>query len=82
MTTQPKTLEPKNTLTQAKSNRVLLQMLEEYQVQYLVFDYEYDNQLIQFFRLQPGWGIDFQDGDAVLFVRTDMENDINKEVTL
>jgi hypothetical protein len=79
MIAQPKNLRPNKAITQAKSNRVLLKLLEEYQVQCLVFEYENDRQLIQFFRLQPGWGIDFEDGDVVFFVRTNTGNDLNKE---
>lgn len=44
-------------------------LIDDYQVQFLVFDFESDNRLIAFFRTQPEWQVDFENQEAVLFVR-------------
>ncbi len=46
-------------------------LLDEYGVESMVYDSHQDAQWIQFFRVNPAWVIDFEDQDAVLFVRGD-----------
>jgi len=47
------------------------QVLDEYGVQFLVLDCRSDADLLEMFRSQPAWTIDFEDGEAVIFARTD-----------
>jgi len=47
-------------------------VLDEYGVQFLALDRYGDSDLLNLFRSQPGWTVDFEDGEAVLFIRTDI----------
>jgi len=49
-----------------------LRGLDEYDVRFLVLDLDSDRKLVEFFQSQPGWTVDFEDGEAVLFVRADV----------
>lgn len=48
-----------------------LKVLDEYGAQYLVLNRGTDNSLINLFRSQRGWRVDFEDEEAVLFARAD-----------
>ncbi|MBN1583085.1 MAG: hypothetical protein JXA89_20420 [Anaerolineae bacterium] len=48
-----------------------LKMLDEYGVQFLALDIESDRWLVKLVEVQPEWVVDLQDGESVLFVRTD-----------
>ena len=39
-------------------------------VQYLFLDTERDIKLLQIFQTNPGWSLDFSDGESVVFART------------
>ena len=45
--------------------------LDEYGVQFLILNRRDDSDLLNLFRSQPGWAVDFEDGEAVIFVRAD-----------
>jgi len=47
------------------------QVLDEYGAQFLVLDCHSDADLLEMFRSQPAWTVDFEDREAVIFVRTD-----------
>ena len=47
------------------------QVLDEYGVQFLVLDCHSDADLLEMFRSQPAWTVDFEDEEEVIFVRTD-----------
>ena len=51
--------------------------LDEYGVQFLILDTHSDGDLLNLFRSQPGWNIDFEDGEAVIFARTDIPQSTN-----
>lgn len=51
------------------TNRDWLGVLDEYNVEFLVLSLHSDSDLVGFFRSQPGWIIDFEDEESVLFVR-------------
>jgi hypothetical protein len=46
-------------------------MLDEYNSASLALNRGNDDWLIRIFQVHPGWKIDFQDEEVVLFVRTD-----------
>jgi hypothetical protein len=46
-----------------------LAALDRYGVQFLVVDKQRDGALLDLVRSQPGWSIDFEDGDSALFRR-------------
>ena len=46
-------------------------MLDEYGVQFLVLDRHDDSDLLKLFRSQPGWAVDFEDKEAIIFARAD-----------
>ncbi len=48
-----------------------LESLDEHDVQFLALDVRDDSNLVKLFRSQPEWMIDFEDREAVLFVRSD-----------
>lgn len=50
-------------------NEDWLEVLDEYGVEFLALDLHSDSDLVRFFRSQPGWAVDFEDEEAVLFVR-------------
>lgn len=47
-----------------------LGLLDEHDVQFLALDVRDDSNMVKLFRSQPGWAIDFEDREAVLFVRS------------
>ncbi len=46
-------------------------VLDEYGVQFLILDIHSDGDLLKLFQSQPGWKVDFQDEEAVIFARAD-----------
>jgi len=46
-----------------------LDQLDEYDVQSVVLDLHSDGDLVDIFRRQPAWTVDFEDGEAVIFLR-------------
>jgi len=53
------------------------QVLDEYGVQFLVLDRHDDSDLLDLFRSRPGWMVDFEDKEAVLFARADISQSTN-----
>ena len=47
-------------------------VLDEHGVQFLVWDRYSDSGLLSLFRSQPAWTVSFEDGEAAIFVRTDI----------
>ena len=47
-------------------------VLDEYGVQFLVLGRHDDSDLLKLFRSQPGWTVDFEDGEAIIFARADI----------
>ena len=52
-------------------------VLDEYGVQFLVLDRHDDSDLLDLFRSQPGWAVDFKDEEAVIFARADIPQSTN-----
>ena len=46
-----------------------LAALDTYGVQFLILDKERDGSLLQLVRSRPGWTVDFEDTESVLFTR-------------
>lgn len=46
-------------------------MLDEYEIRFLALDAEQDRSLVGFFRAHPGWVLDYEGSDGVLFVRAE-----------
>jgi len=46
-------------------------VLDEYGVQFLVLGRHDDSDLLKLFRSQPGWAVDFEDEEAIIFARAD-----------
>jgi len=53
-------------------NEDWVQVLDGYGVQFLVLDVHSDSELIELFRSQPRWTVDFQDEEAVIFARAEI----------
>ena len=49
-----------------------VEMFDEYGVQFLILDRHDDGDLLNLFQSQPGWALDFQDEEAVIFARADI----------
>ena len=47
-------------------------ILDEHGVRFLALDRHCDSHAVRLFRSQPGWRVDYEDGEAVLFVRARM----------
>ncbi|MDY6874829.1 MAG: hypothetical protein SWK90_01300 [Chloroflexota bacterium] len=45
-------------------------VFDELGVQFLVLDRHSDNDLLDLFRSQPGWALDFEDEETVIFARS------------
>jgi len=52
-------------------------ILDEYGVQFLVLDRHDDSDLLNIFRSQPGWVVDFEDGEAIIFARASVPQSTN-----
>ena len=46
-------------------------VFDEYGVQFLILDRHDDSNVLKLFRSQPGWAVDFEDEEAVIFARAD-----------
>ena len=46
-------------------------VLDEYSVQFLVLGRHDDSDLLKLFQSQPGWAVDFEDEEAIIFARAD-----------
>jgi hypothetical protein len=46
-----------------------LAALDTYSVQFLILDKQRDEPLLQIVRSRPGWTVDFEDRESVLFTR-------------
>jgi len=49
-----------------------LAVFREYGVQFVTLDRDTDSDLLELLRSQPGWTVDFEDREAVLFIRADI----------
>ena len=47
-------------------------VLDEYGVRFLVLARHDDSDLLELFQSQPGWAVDFEDEEAIIFARADM----------
>ena len=52
------------------SNANWRRVLDAYQVRFLVLNLQSEDDMVQFFRSQPGWSVDFEDGESIIFART------------
>ena len=52
-------------------------VLDEYGVQFLVLDRHDDSDLLKLFRSQPGWAVDCEDGETIIFARVDIPQSTN-----
>jgi hypothetical protein len=52
-------------------------VLDEYGVQFLLLDRHNDDGLLELFQSQPEWMVDFEDEEAVLFVRARTHNEVS-----
>jgi hypothetical protein len=50
-----------------------VEMFDEYGVQFLIVDRHNDRDLLDFFRSQAGWNVDFEDEEALIFVHADID---------
>ena len=46
-------------------------VFDEYGVQFLVLSRHDDSDLLKLFQTQPGWAVDFEDEEAIIFARAD-----------
>ena len=54
-----------------------LGVFDEHGVQFIALDVQSDGDLVELFRAQPGWAVDFEDEEAVLFARADIARGYN-----
>jgi len=57
-------------------------VFDEYGVQFLILDRHDDNDLLSLFRSQSGWVVDFEDEEAVIFVRADIAQVYNSRARM
>ncbi len=56
-------------------------VFDEYGVQFLVLDRHSDTDLLDLFRSQPGWALDFEDEEAAIFARADIPQSTNLPIS-
>jgi hypothetical protein len=44
-------------------------LFDNYGVQFIILDLQSDRDLVETIQSQPGWAVDFQDEEAVIFAR-------------
>jgi hypothetical protein len=54
-----------------RQGRQWLEMLNKFDVRFLVLDNKLDRTLVDFFQSRPDWVVDCRDKESVLFVRAD-----------
>jgi hypothetical protein len=57
-------------------------VFDEYGVQFLVLDRHDDTDLLNLFRSQPGWALDFEDEEVVIFARAAIPQSTNPPTDL
>jgi len=68
--------QPQNTLAGLHLKRTglgenWLRVLDAYRVQFLVLGLHSECDVVEFFRSQPGWEVDFEDEETIIFARTE-----------
>ena len=49
-----------------------LRALDAYHVRFLVLNHQTESDMVKYFRSQPGWEIDFEDAESIIFARADV----------
>jgi len=49
-----------------------LSALDVYRVQFIILNIHGEGDVVKFLRSQPGWEVDFEDDEAIIFARADM----------
>jgi hypothetical protein len=57
---------------QASVNEDWLGAFDEHGVQFVIVDVHSDRELLALLQSQPEWTVDFQDGEGVIFARTEV----------
>jgi len=52
-------------------NENWLSVLDAYNVQFLVLNLHSNSDVVEFFRSHPGWKVDCEDEEAIIFARAD-----------
>jgi hypothetical protein len=52
-------------------NQSWLRMLDAYHVRFLVLNLHSEGDVVKLFRSQPGWSVDFEDGESIIFARAE-----------
>lgn len=50
-------------------NQTIVKLIDEYQVQTIALDVQEDTMFVQLFLEQPGWSVDCEDENIILFTR-------------
>lgn len=62
------------------ANKNWLTMLDAYHVRFLVLSLYSESDLVRYFRSQPGWIVDFEDEEAIIFARTNVPTYSHEQV--
>ena len=54
---------------QEMENRTIMKLIDEYQVQTIALDVQEDHRYVQLLLEQPGWSVDCEDENIILFTR-------------
>jgi hypothetical protein len=54
------------------TNENWLRVLETYQVRFLVLNLDSEREMVELFRSQPEWVVDFEDGESIIFSRAEV----------
>jgi hypothetical protein len=58
-----------------------LRALDAYHVRFLVLNRQSERDLVNYFRSLPGWGIDFEDSESIIFARAVVPDAGDKETS-
>ena len=59
-----------------------LRALDTYHVRFLVLNLQNESDIVKYFRSQPGWLVDFQDEESIIFARADVPAHAHDEISI
>ena len=59
------------------TNENWLRVLDTYQVRFLVLNLDSESEMVELFRSQPEWIVDFEDDESIIFARAEVAGSEN-----
>ena len=62
------------------ANEAWLRVLDAYHVRFLVLNLDAESDIVKYFRSLPGWLVDFEDEESIIFARADVSAYAHQEI--